>query len=154
MQQRTNSEAFLKTISHVNPGGDKSPVRSCLAVGGKPLVASYGINDILYDLDDNPYIDYCGSWGALIHGHAHPAIVKAVQEAAAKGTSFGVTNPNEEKLARKAISMMPSIEKIRFVSSGTEATMSAVRLASGFTGRDLIVKFHGHYHGHADFFLV
>lgn len=154
MTQRTKSEAFQRSISEVIPGGVNSPVRSCLAVGGKPLIASHAIKDILYDLDENPYIDYCGSWGALIHGHAHPEIVKVVQEAATRGTSFGVTNAYEEKLARKTIALVPSIEKIRFVSSGTEATMSAVRLARGYTGRDLIVKFHGHYHGHADFFLV
>lgn len=154
MNQRTKSDQLLKSISQVIPGGVNSPVRSSLAVGGKPLIGAYGIRDILYDLDDNPYIDYCCSWGALIHGHAHPEIVKVIQKGAAQGSSFGVTTAHEEKLANKIISLVPSIEKIRFVSSGTEATMSAVRVARGFTGRDLIVKFHGHYHGHADFFLV
>lgn len=109
---------------------------------------------MIYDVDGHGYIDYCGSWGPLIHGHAHPAIIEAAQRRMAMGTSFGITTAIEEELARKVIQLVSSIEKIRFVSSGTEATMTAGRLARGFTKRDILVKYAGNYHGHADFFLV
>lgn len=109
---------------------------------------------MIYDVDGNGYIDYCMSWGPLLHGHAHPEILSAIQKQMVKGTTFGTTSSIEEKLARKTIELMPAIQKIRFVSSGTEATMSAARLARGFTGRNYIIKFTGHYHGHADPFLV
>lgn len=151
---RFQSIAMQKALSKVIPGGVNSPVRSCKAVGVTPLIAVKGEGALLKDLDGNEYIDYCGSWGALIHGHAHPAVIQSIKETAELGTSFGISTPLEHKLATAVIRLMPSIEKIRFVSSGTEATMSAVRLARGFTGRDLILKFDGHYHGHADFFLV
>jgi len=131
-----------------------SPVRAFKAVHQLPMVAAYGVADQIFDVDDNAYIDYCGSWGALIHGHAHPAILNAVQKRISLGTSFGITTSIEGELAKKVIELIPSIEKIRFVSSGTEATMSAVRLARGFTGKDIIIKFSGNYHGHADFFLI
>ncbi len=154
MKKRPRSEEINQALMQLIPGGVNSPVRSCAAVGISPIIASHGKGALLYDVDNNPYIDYCGSWGALIHGHAHPEIVKAIQDAAAHGSSFGVTTAHEEKLARKIVELIPSIEMVRFVSSGTEATMSAIRLARGFTGRDLIIKFDGHYHGHADFLLV
>lgn len=154
MKERNQSQKIYEELLEVLPGGVNSPVRSCQAVGVSPLIAARGKGALLYDADEIPYIDYCGSWGALIHGHAHPEIVQVVQEAAAKGSSFGVSTEIEAKLARKVIALVPSIEKIRFVSSGTEATMSAVRLARGYTGRDLVLKFEGHYHGHADYFLV
>lgn len=118
------------------------------------MVAERGEGAMLYDADGNSFIDCCGSWGALIHGHAHPEVLAAAQKRMMMGTTFGITTEIEEKLARKIIQHIPSIEKIRFVSSGTEATMSAARLARGFTRREIIVKFTGHYHGHADFFLV
>lgn len=151
---RFQSIAMQKALAKVIPGGVNSPVRSCKAVGVSPLIAVKGAGALLYDLDGNEYIDYCGSWGALIHGHAHPDVIRVIKETAERGTTFGISTPLEERLAASVIRLMPSIQKIRFVSTGTEATMSAVRLARGFTGRDLIVKFDGHYHGHADFFLI
>jgi glutamate-1-semialdehyde 2,1-aminomutase len=131
-----------------------SPVRAWSGLNQTPLVLDYAVKDMIYDVDGHAYIDYCGSWGALIHGHAHPVIIEAVTKRIQCGTSFGITTTIEEQIARKVVSLVDSIEKIRFVSSGTEATMSAVRLARGFTGRDIIVKFSGNYHGHADHFLV
>lgn len=141
-------------MCEVIPGGVNSPVRAFHCVGEHPVVAAYGVKDLVYDEDGNHYIDYCGSWGALIHGHAHPTIVKAVQKRVGLGSSFGITTAIEGKLAKEISKIIPSVEKIRFVSSGTEATMSAARLARGYTQRDLIIKFAGNYHGHADFFLV
>lgn len=152
--KRPKSEAIYRELCQRIPGGVNSPIRAFKAVEQLPLVASHGIADEVYDVDGNCFIDYCGSYGALIHGHASPSIVQAIQNCATKGTSFGLTTPLEENLAKKIIELMPSIEKIRFVSSGTEATMSAIRLARGFTKRDLVVKFSGNYHGHADFFLI
>ena len=119
-----------------------------------PLIVERGEGSSLYDIDGNKFIDYCCSWGALIHGHAHPAILAAVAERMEKGTSFGVSCSVEAKMANEIVQLVSSIEKVRCVSSGTEATMTAVRLARGFTGRELIVKFSGNYHGHADCFLV
>lgn len=136
------------------PGGVNSAGRAFKAVNRDPLIADRGQADLLFDADDTAYIDYCGSWGALIHGHAHPRIVKAATAALAKGSTFGLSCALEEQLARLVTQYVPSIEQIRFVSSGTEATMSAARLARGYTGREIIVKFTGNYHGHADFFLV
>lgn len=152
MRQKT-LEIFNK-LNKVIPGGVNSPVRSCLAVKQMPLIVSHAEKDLLYDVDGRRYIDFCGSWGALIHGHAHPVILDAAEKRMRKGTSFGISTDIEEQLARKITEVLPSIEKIRFVSSGTEATMSAIRLARGFTSRNLIVKFSGNYHGHADHFLV
>src|SRR5579864_1226557 len=134
-------------------GGVNSPVRAFKSVGGEPLIVERGAGAHLWDADGNDYLDFIGSWGALILGHANPALVAAIQEQAARGTSFGVTTELEVELAERIKRAIPSIEKIRFVSSGTQATMSAVRLARGFTKRDFILKFEGCYHGHADSFL-
>ena len=134
-------------------GGVNSPVRAFRSVGGTPLVMTRGSGARIEDADGNSYLDYVGSWGPLILGHAHPAVVAAVAEQAARGTSFGMTSELELELARMITRAMPSIEMIRFVSSGTEAAMSAARLARGATGRPLLVKFSGCYHGHADPFL-
>ena len=136
------------------PGGVNSPVRAFQAVGGEPLAIAYGRGPRIYDVDGNEYIDYVLSWGPLILGHAHPPIVEILQRAAERGTSFGAPTELEVELARLVVDAMPSIELVRFVSSGTEATMSALRLARAFTGRDLIVKFEGGYHGHADGLLA
>jgi glutamate-1-semialdehyde 2,1-aminomutase len=123
-------------------------------MGQTPLVAECAFQDELIDADGNRYIDYCGSWGALIHGHAHPDILAAVKARMDKGTSFGITTKIEGEIASEIVGLIDSVEKIRFVSSGTEATMTAVRLARGYTNRDIIVKFSGNYHGHTDYFLV
>ena len=136
------------------PGGVDSPVRAFRAVGGQPLFIECGEGPYLYDVDGNRYIDYVLSWGPLITGHAHPEVVKAIQEAAVKGTSYGAPSPLEIELAKRVMEFMPSIEMIRFVNSGTEATMSALRLARAYTKRDKIIKFDGCYHGHADLLLV
>jgi len=136
------------------PGGVSSPVRAFRAVGGVPFFAERGEGAWLIDTEARRYLDYVLSWGPLILGHAHPEVVAAVQAAAARGTSFGTPVPGEVELAERVVRWFPSIEMIRFVSSGTEATMSAVRLARGVTGRDLLLKFEGCYHGHGDSFLV
>jgi glutamate-1-semialdehyde 2,1-aminomutase len=154
MLKRPLSEHFFQQMSLVIPGGVNSPVRTCSHVGQMPLVADHAFGDTVVDVDGNAYIDYCGSWGALIHGHAHPTILAAVKSRLEKGTSFGITTPIEGELANEVVGLIDSVEKIRFVSSGTEATMSAARLARGFTKRNILVKFIGNYHGHADFFLV
>lgn len=151
---RPNTEKSFKRLCEVLPGGVDSPARACVAVKQLPMIAARGKGDLIYDIDDHAYIDLCGSWGALIHGHAHSVIVDALHKRTSMGTSFGITTEIEGELARKICQHMPSIEKIRFVCSGTEATMSAARLARGYTGRNVIVKFNGNYHGHADFFLV
>jgi glutamate-1-semialdehyde 2,1-aminomutase len=145
--------AFTRAKS-VTPGGVNSPVRAFKAVGGSPLFVKSAQGCTLTDLDDNVYIDYVMSWGPLILGHAHPAVVKAVQAAAARGTSYGAPSEAESELAELVCAMVPSVERVRFCSSGTEATMSALRLARAFTGRDKVVKFAGCYHGHADAFLI
>lgn len=136
------------------PGGVNSPVRAFQEVGLSPLVASHGKGDLLFDVDGNEYIDYCMSWGALLLGHAHPSIVHAVQEQMTLGSSFGLLTELEVKMARSIVQAVPSIEKVRLVSSGTEATMSALRLARGYTGKNVFIKCVGNYHGHADPFLV
>ena len=136
------------------PGGVNSPVRAFQAVGGDPLVFAYGRGPRLYDVDGNEYIDYVLSWGPLILGHAHPSIIEILQRAAERGTSFGAPTELEAELARLVVEAVPSIEMVRFVNSGTEATMSALRLARASTGRDRIVKFEGCYHGHADGLLA
>ncbi|HEU0168455.1 MAG TPA: glutamate-1-semialdehyde 2,1-aminomutase [Chloroflexota bacterium] len=148
------SEAIFRRSQVLMPGGVNSPVRAFKAVGGTPLVIARGAGARLWDVDGREYVDYVGSWGPLILGHAHPAVVEAVQRAAADGTSFGAPTEREAELAELVIDAVPSIEMVRFVSSGTEATMSALRLARGVTGRDLVVKFAGGYHGHADFLLA
>lgn len=154
MLKRPNSEKIYNDLCEIIPGGVNSPVRSCRAVGQLPMVVESGKKDKIYDVDGHSYIDYCLSWGPLIHGHAHPEITKAIHQRVLQGTTFGITTSAEEKLARKISQHMSSIEKIRFVSSGTEATMSAIRLARGYTHRPKVIKFSGNFHGHADFFLV
>lgn len=154
MRTRSISQEIYQNMCQVIPGGVNSPVRSCKSMGQYPLVVDHAFRDIIVDADGHQYIDYCGSWGALIHGHAHPIIIEAVKKRLEKGTSFGITTALEGELAHEVVKHIDSIEKIRFVSSGTEATMTVARLARGFTKREIIVKFSGNYHGHADFFLV
>ena len=136
------------------PGGVNSPVRAFQPVGGEPIVFAYGKGPRLFDVDGNEYIDYVLSWGPLILGHAHPSIVEILQRAAERGTSFGAPTELEAEMARLVVAAVPSIELVRFVNSGTEATMSALRLARAYTGRDRVVKFEGGYHGHADGLLA
>jgi glutamate-1-semialdehyde 2,1-aminomutase len=136
------------------PGGVNSPVRAFRSVGGEPIFFKKAAGAHVTSADGRRFIDYVGSWGPMILGHAHPQVIKAVQEVAADGLSFGAPTELETELARRVVQLMPSIELVRFVSSGTEATMSAIRLARGFTGRDTIVKFEGCYHGHSDSLLI
>ncbi|MGN6134446.1 MAG: glutamate-1-semialdehyde 2,1-aminomutase, partial [Aureliella sp.] len=136
------------------PGGVNSPARAFNAVGGGPLFIEQAAGPYLFDIDGHRYIDYIGSWGPMILGHAHPAVIEAIVSAAARGTSFGAPTEAESELAELIIESVPSIDKVRLVSSGTEATMSAIRLARGATGRDKIIKFAGNYHGHVDSLLV
>jgi glutamate-1-semialdehyde 2,1-aminomutase len=136
------------------PGGVNSPVRAFRSVGGEPIFFKKAAGAVVTAADGRRFIDYVGSWGPMILGHAHPQVIKAVQEVAADGLSFGAPTELETQLARRVIELMPSVELVRFVSSGTEATMSAIRLARGFTGRDTIVKFEGCYHGHSDSLLI
>ncbi len=150
---RARSRAVFEEAQKILVGGVNSPVRAFKAVGGDPLVVDRAAGARLFDVDGNEYIDYVCSWGAMILGHAHPAVTAAIQDQAARGTSYGMTTALEAELARAICRAMPSMEMVRFVSSGTEATMSAVRLARAFTKRDFILKFDGGYHGHADSFL-
>jgi glutamate-1-semialdehyde 2,1-aminomutase len=136
------------------PGGVNSPARAFGAVGGEPIVIERGQGPFLWDVDGNRYIDFIGSWGPMILGHGHPQVVAAIKQAAERGTSFGAPTEAENELAELIIAAVPSVAKVRLVNSGTEATMSAIRLARGFTGRDIIVKFSGNYHGHVDSLLV
>lgn len=136
------------------PGGVNSPVRACRSVGCDPLFIQKALGASLFDVDGNEFLDFVGSWGPMIIGHAHPAIIEAICNTAENGTSFGAPTPAEIELAAMVVEAVPSIDKVRFVNSGTEATMSAVRLARGYTGKKAIVKFDGCYHGHADSFLV
>ena len=148
-----SSDAFARAID-VIPGGVNSPARAFGAVGGTPVFVDHAEGAYIFDLDGHRYIDYIGSWGPMILGHANPKVLSAVQAAAEKGTSFGAPTEAETEIAERIIAAVPSIEKVRFVNSGTEATMSAIRLARGYTGRDKIIKFAGNYHGHADSLLV
>ena len=148
------SISLFQEAQKLLPGGVDSPVRAFRAVGGQPLFIDCGEGPYLFDVDGNRYIDYVLSWGPLITGHAHPKVVQAIQEAALKGTSYGAPSPLEIELAKRVMEFMPDIEMIRFVNSGTEATMSALRLARAYTKRDKIIKFDGCYHGHADLLLV
>lgn len=136
------------------PGGVDSPARAFKSVGGDPPIIVRGAGSRMWDADGNEYIDYVGSWGPLILGHAHPEVVAAIERATRDGASFGASTPSEAELAELVVEAMPSVEMVRFVSSGTEATMSAIRLARGYTKRDRIIKFEGCYHGHADSLLV
>jgi glutamate-1-semialdehyde 2,1-aminomutase len=148
------SEALFQRALERIPGGVNSPVRAFRSVGGKPLFIARGEGSHLFDADGNEYIDYVGSWGPLLLGHRHPEILAALERALTIGTSFGAPTEQEIQLADAIIDAVPSIEMVRLVNSGTEATMSAIRVARGFTGRDLIVKFEGCYHGHVDSLLV
>ena len=151
----TDQSALLFTQAKaLMPGGVNSPVRACRSVGCDPLFVRKAAGCVMTDVDGNEFIDFVGSWGPMILGHAHPEVVEAIQRTAADGTSFGAPSPLEVELAGVVCCSVPSMEKVRFVSSGTEATMSAVRLARGYTGRKMVVKFDGCYHGHADTFLV
>ncbi|WP_149277621.1 glutamate-1-semialdehyde 2,1-aminomutase [Pareuzebyella sediminis] len=148
------SSALFKEAQKYIPGGVNSPVRAFKAVGGDPIFVKHASGAYLYDEDGNRLIDYIASWGPLILGHAYEPVINAVIDKAKKGTSFGMPTQIETELARLAVSMVPNIDKIRFVNSGTEACMSAVRLARGYTGKDKIIKFSGCYHGHSDSFLI
>jgi glutamate-1-semialdehyde 2,1-aminomutase len=150
----TKSEALFGRAQQLIPGGVNSPVRAFKSVGGTPRFIRRGAGATIWDADDNRYIDYVLSWGPLILGHAHEAVVQAIQETAAQGTSYGAPTELENQLAELVIDTVPSIEMIRFVNSGTEACMSALRLARAYTGREKIIKFAGCYHGHADMLLV
>jgi glutamate-1-semialdehyde 2,1-aminomutase len=150
----SKSIALFQQAQNLFPGGVNSPVRAFRAVGGQPLFIQRGQGAYIYDVDGNRYVDYVLSWGPLIAGHAHPAVVEAIQRTAQDGTSYGAPSPLEIELARRIMEFMPRIEMLRFVNSGTEATMSALRLARAFTGREKIIKFEGCYHGHADMLLV
>jgi glutamate-1-semialdehyde 2,1-aminomutase len=148
------STELMQRAGRLFPGGVNSPVRAFGAVGGTPRVIERALGARAWDVDGTELIDYVGSWGPMILGHAHPAVVAAVTEAAARGTSYGAPNPHEIELAELIVAAMPHLERLRFVSSGTEAAMSAIRLARAATGRDAIVKMAGGYHGHADALLV
>jgi glutamate-1-semialdehyde 2,1-aminomutase len=148
-----NSKLF-ENARKVIPGGVNSPVRAFRSVGGDPVFISHAEGAYIYDVEGNRYIDYVGSWGPMILGHAHPEVIRKVRDAVDKGLSFGAPTELEIALAEKICRLMPNIEKVRMVNSGTEAAMSAIRLARGYTGRDKIVKFEGCYHGHADGLLV
>src|SRR5205809_2860561 len=151
---RSRSEAAFASAQALIPGGVNSPVRAFRGVGGNPLFIARGEGSHIFDVDGNRYIDYVGSWGPLLLGHRHPAILAAIERALTIGTSFGAPTEQEVELADAITEAVPSVEMVRLVNSGTEATMSAIRVARGFTGRDLIVKFEGCYHGHVDSLLV
>ena len=150
----SKSEAFYEAAREVIPGGVNSPARAFKSVGGTPLFIEEAQGAYLTDADGHRYVDYVGSWGPMLFGHAPPEVVQAVQQAAEKSTSFGAPTEIEIEVAALVCELVPSVEKVRMVNSGTEATMSAARLARGVTGRDKIIKFEGNYHGHGDFFLI
>ena len=151
---QTRSEALFAEALNYIPGGVNSPVRAFRAVGGQPFFVNRASGSRVWDVDGHDYIDYVLTWGPAILGHAHPKIIAAVKNAADHGTSFGIPNPLEVTMARLICSLVPSVQKVRMTSSGTEACMSAIRLARGFTRRDKIIKFDGCYHGHVDSLLV
>jgi len=153
MLYKRSSILFSEAKKYI-PGGVNSPVRAFKSVGGSPIFASKALGAYVYDEDGNKYIDYISSWGPMILGHAHPKVIKAISETAKNGTSFGMPTTLETDLAKLSLSMVPEMEKIRFVNSGTEACMSAIRLARGFTNKEKIIKFSGCYHGHSDSFLI
>ena len=153
MLYNRSSMLFSEAKKYI-PGGVNSPVRAFKSVGGSPIFASKALGAYVYDEDGNKYIDYISSWGPMILGHAHPKVIKAISETAKNGTSFGMPTTLETDLAKLSLSMVPEMEKIRFVNSGTEACMSAIRLARGFTNKEKIIKFSGCYHGHSDSFLI
>jgi glutamate-1-semialdehyde 2,1-aminomutase len=151
---RTRSRTLFEKAQQLMPGGVNSPVRAFRSVGGDPVFMARGEGARLYDADGNEYLDYCCSWGPLLLGHRHPAVIEALQQALDVGTSFGASTEREVEFAERICRAVPFMERMRLVSSGTEAVMSALRAARGFTGRDLIVKFEGCYHGHVDSLLV
>ena len=151
---RSASAAWMDRAKAVTPGGVNSPVRAFRAVGGHPVFFTSGSGPRVSDVDGNTYVDLVGQWGPALLGHAHPAVIEAVRESAARGLGFGAPHPNEVELAELITSRVAPVEQVRLVSSGTEATMSAIRVARGFTGRDVIVKFAGCYHGHSDSLLA
>ncbi|MEN6494389.1 MAG: glutamate-1-semialdehyde 2,1-aminomutase [Thermoguttaceae bacterium] len=153
MTRKQSQTAYARALQ-LMPGGVNSPARAFGGVGGQPIFFERGEGAYLYDLDGNRYVDYIGSWGPMILGHRHPKVVEALDMAIRKGTSFGAPTEAESELAQLVIDAIPSVEKVRLVSSGTEATMSAIRLARGYTGREVIIKFAGNYHGHVDSLLV
>ena len=152
--EHTQSARLFAEAERVIPGGVNSPVRAFKSVGGDPLFMQRGEGPFIFDVDGNRYTDHVLSWGPLIFGHAPARIIEAITDAAKRGTSFGASTEAEVRLAQKIVAAVPSVEKVRLVSSGTEAVMSAVRVARGFTGRDKIIKFEGNYHGHSDGFLA
>jgi glutamate-1-semialdehyde 2,1-aminomutase len=154
VSSRTKSDALFAEALNYIPGGVNSPVRAFRAVGGNPFFVNKASGCRVWDVDGNDYIDYVGTWGPAILGHAHPAVIAAIKAAADFGTSFGIPNPAEVTMAKKICQLVPSVQKVRLTNSGTEACMSAIRLARGFTKRDKIIKFDGCYHGHADSLLV
>jgi len=153
-RERPLSKKFYLSLCEKIPGGVNSPIRSFQKVGQPPIVVEKGEGALVTDIDGNTYIDYVGSWGPLLHGHAHPYILDRVKKRMDKGTSFGTISAVEKEIADKITSLVPSVEKLRFVSSGTEATMTALRIARGFTGKEVILKFAGHYHGHVDSLML
>jgi glutamate-1-semialdehyde 2,1-aminomutase len=153
-RKTTRSASYMAQAQELIPGGVNSPVRAFGSVGGTPPFIDRGQGSNIWDVDGNRYVDYVLSWGPLILGHAHPAVVEALSEAVKRGTSYGAPTRLESELAELVVNTVPSVEMIRFVNSGTEATMSALRLARAYTGRDKIIKFAGNYHGHADMLLV
>lgn len=153
MRNERSRELFARA-QKVIPGGVNSPVRAFKGVGGQPIFIARAEGSTIWDVDGNRYVDFVGSWGPMILGHAHPAVVEATKTAVERGSSYGAPTEAEVKLAELVVERVPSVQKVRLVSSGTEATMSAIRVARGFTGRDDIVKFDGCYHGHADFLLA
>ena len=153
MKQYVSEKLFVQAQKAI-PGGVNSPVRACRSVGAKPVFIQRAEGSRVFDADGNTYIDYVGSWGPMILGHRHPEVIAAIQRVLERGTSFGAPTDLEIELAEMVIEAVPSVEMVRMVNSGTEATMSAIRLARGVTGRDLLIKFDGCYHGHADTLLV
>src|SRR5580658_9439594 len=154
MITRAKSEQLFAEALKLIPSGVNSPVRAFRAVGGQPFFVDRAASCRVFDVDGNEYVDYVGTWGPAILGHAHPKVIKAVQRTAVRGTSFGIPNPLEVTMAKLICAAVPSLQKVRMCNSGTEATMSAIRLARGFTQRDKIIKFEGCYHGHVDSLLV
>jgi glutamate-1-semialdehyde 2,1-aminomutase len=152
--QTTTSKTLFEAAKQLIPGGVNSPVRAFKSVGGHPLFIDRAEGPYVFDADGNRYVDYVLSWGPLILGHAHPQVVEALQHAVVRGTSYGAPTTLETELAELVCEMVPSVEMVRFVNSGTEATMSALRLARAYTQRDKIIKFAGCYHGHSDMLLV
>ena len=153
MSRNASKLAFSRAL-RVMPGGVNSPARAFGGVGGEPVFIQQAEGPWLVDIDGNRYLDYIGSWGPMILGHGHPAVVAALEAAIGRGTSYGAPTLQETELAELIIEAVPSVEKVRLVNSGTEATMSAIRLARGYTGRPIVIKFAGNYHGHVDSLLV